>query len=125
MRSGTLRGVSKWSRRKDRYIGRLYSDIGKVPSDLGIFRSTEELREYGEEVLGLMGHEVEDRSQGARPPSPNRIGLGAGPPFLLLLLLLLSPSPPSFPPPSRSRTPTRRGKEVGREKERGAPPPLS
>ena len=27
------------------------------------------------------------------------------------------------PPPSRSRTPTRRGKEVGRERERGAPPP--
>ena len=60
--------VSKWSRRKDRYIGRLYSDIGKVPSDSGIFRSTEELREYEEKVLGLMGQVVEERRQGARPP---------------------------------------------------------
>src|SRR5215216_4759025 len=46
MRSRTRRGVSKWSRRKDSYIGRLYSDIGKVPSDSGIFRSTGELREF-------------------------------------------------------------------------------
>ena len=44
MRSGTWRGVSKWSRRKYRYIGRLYSDFRKVPSDSGIFRSTGELR---------------------------------------------------------------------------------
>ena len=42
----------KWSRRKDRYIGRPYSDIGKVPSDSGIFRSTGELLEF---VLGLNG----------------------------------------------------------------------
>ena len=33
MRSGTWRGVSKWSKCKDRYIGRLYLDIGKVLSD--------------------------------------------------------------------------------------------
>src|ERR687897_1841551 len=52
MRSGICRGVSKWPRRKDRYIGRLYSDFGKVPSDSGIFRSTGELREF---VLGLNG----------------------------------------------------------------------
>src|SRR5215216_7213081 len=52
MRSWTWRGVSRWSRSKDRYIGRLYSDIGKVPSDSGIFRSTGELREF---VLGLNG----------------------------------------------------------------------
>ena len=39
-------------RRKDLYIGRLYSDIGKVPSDSGIFESTGELREF---VLGLNG----------------------------------------------------------------------
>ena len=32
--------------------------------------------------------------------------------------------PRSPPPPSRSRTPTRRGKEVGRERERGGAPPL-
>ena len=53
MRSRTRRGVSKWSRGKDRYIGRLYSDIGKVPSDSGIFRSTGELREF---AGGSSGH---------------------------------------------------------------------
>src|SRR3954471_290084 len=52
MISGTRRGVSKWSRHKDRYIGRLYSEFGKVPSDSGLFRSTGELREF---VLGLIG----------------------------------------------------------------------
>ena len=52
MRSGTCRGVSKWLKCKDRYIGRLYSDIEKVPSDSGIFRSTRELRKF---VLGLNG----------------------------------------------------------------------
>ena len=36
MRSGTWRGVSKWSRRKDRYIGRLYSDTGWVMGVIGI-----------------------------------------------------------------------------------------
>ena len=64
---------------KDRYVGRLYSDIGKVPSDSGIFWSTGELREYGEEVLGLMDQVVEERRQDALPPSPNRIGLGGRP----------------------------------------------
>ena len=47
--------VSKWSRHKDRYIGRLYSDIGKVPSDSGIFG---EPGSYGNslgEVMGLIG----------------------------------------------------------------------
>ena len=68
MRSRTSREVSKWSRRKDRYIGRIYSDIGKVPSDSGIFGGTGELREYEEEVMGLMGQVVEERRQGARPP---------------------------------------------------------
>ena len=43
------------SRRKDRYIGRLYSDIRKVPSDSGIFEGTGELREYEEEAMGLNG----------------------------------------------------------------------
>ena len=51
----------KWSRRKDRYIRRLYSDIGKVPSDSGIFRSTGELREYGGKVLGLIGPYKKER----------------------------------------------------------------
>ena len=43
-------------------------DIGKVPSDSGIFGGTGELREYEEEVMGLMGQVVEERRQGARPP---------------------------------------------------------
>ena len=68
MRSGIGRGVSKWSRRKDRYIGRLYSDFGKVPSDSGIFEGTGKLWEYEEEPMGLMGQVVEERRQGARPP---------------------------------------------------------
>ena len=69
MRSGTCRGVSKWSRRKDRYIGRLYLDIGKVPSDSGIFRSTGELREF---VLGLNGPygKGEKRPQRVAAPLP-------------------------------------------------------
>ena len=50
-------------RGKDSYIGRLYSDIGKVSTDSGIFRGTGELREYGEEVMGLMGQVVEERRQ--------------------------------------------------------------
>src|SRR6266511_112272 len=91
MRSGTRRGVSKWSRRKDRYIGRLYSDIGKVPSDSGILWSTGELREF---ILGLNGPygKVEKRPQGWPHPSPwtgpnwTREG---GAPFL--------PSPSPFP----------------------------
>ena len=68
MRSGTLRGVSKWLRHKDLYIGRLYSDIIKVLSDSGVFGGTGELREYEEEAMGLMGQVVEERRQGARPP---------------------------------------------------------
>ena len=40
---------------KDRYIGRLYSEFGKVPSDSGIFRSTGELREFAGEYMGLIG----------------------------------------------------------------------
>ena len=39
-------------RRKDRYIGRLYSDFGKVPSDSGIFRSAGELREFAGGLKG-------------------------------------------------------------------------
>ena len=33
-----------------------------------IFGGTGELREYEEEVMGLMGQVVEERRQGARPP---------------------------------------------------------
>ena len=35
IRSRTWRGVSKWSRHKDWYIGRLYSDTGRVPGVTG------------------------------------------------------------------------------------------
>ena len=55
--------------------------MGRVPSDSGIFGGTGELREYEEEAMGLMGQVVEERRQGACPPSPNRIGLGGRPPF--------------------------------------------
>ena len=98
MRSGTGRGVSKWLRHNDRYIGRLYSDIGKVPSDSGIFWSTGELREYGKEVLGLNGPEWEGEAAARRwrapLPSPVRIGQGV---WGAAPLSLPSPLPP-FPP---------------------------
>ena len=91
MRSGTLRGVSKWSRRKDRYIGRLYSDIGKGPSDSGIFQSTKELREY---VLGLIGPYG---NRGKRPKERRRaaplwseLDKGCSPLFLVPLPLFPS-----------------------------------
>ena len=98
MRSGTRQGVSKWLRRKDRYIGRLYSDIGKVPSDSVIFRSTGELREYGEEVYGPYWALGERERRGCAPPRPIpnwTRGRGGAPSFLLFplplpcLLLLL------------------------------------
>ena len=38
-----------------------------VPSDSDIFRGTWELREYEEEVMGLMGQVMEEKMQGARP----------------------------------------------------------
>src|SRR5215216_5334486 len=95
MRSRTSRGVSKWSRRKDSYIGRLYSDIGKVPSDSSIFRSTGELREFTGGSIGPHGpsggREEAGQRSGARPPSPNRIGLGGRAPFPSL-----QPSPSFF-----------------------------
>ena len=76
---------------KDRYIGRLYSDIGKVPSDSGIFGSTGELREF---VLGLNGpyRKGEKASKGGRTPSHGLVRIGlerGGAPFL--------PSPFPFP----------------------------
>src|SRR3954462_6107508 len=99
MRSGTLRGVSKWSRRKDRYIGRLYSEFGKVPSDSGIFRSTGELREYELGLLGPYGKEGKGHQRWSRPSPwscPNWTREGERPlpsfsfslPFPSLLLLL-------------------------------------
>ena len=38
MRSRTWRGVLKWSRGKDSYIGQWYLDTGSVPGDTGYFR---------------------------------------------------------------------------------------
>ena len=78
-------------RRKDRYIGRLYSDFGKVPSDSGIYRSTGELREFAGEkywaLLGLAGkREGLPRAGRAPPHGLVRIGLGGG-----------AAPPPSFP----------------------------
>ena len=125
MRSGKSRGVSKCSRRKDRYIGRLYSDIGKVPSDSGIFGSTGELREF---YWALMGHTGKERkaSKGGRTPPHGlvRIGLGRGaPPSFLPLFSSLSfpPTPTTWkgrnPTPTGSRTPP--GRAIG-----AAPLPL-
>ena len=52
MRSGTWRGVSKWSRRKDRYIGRLYSDTRSVPEK---FRIKPECRRVSGTPRGSIG----------------------------------------------------------------------
>ena len=111
----------KWSRRKDRYIGRLYSDIEKVPSDSAIFWSTGELREFAEEYMGLIrpcGNRGE-RPKGRRPAPPlwSELDKGGSPLFLLPLLLFPSPTRKGgvllllFPSPTRkggvlgSRTP--------------------
>ena len=86
---------------KDRYIGRLYSDIGKVLSDSGIFRSTGELREYGEEYWALMGLSGKEPGGGAHPSQAQSEldkGFGARPPSPFLLHF------PPFPPsPSWTR----------------------
>ena len=104
MRSRTWRGVLKWSRGKDSYIGRLYSDIGMVPSDSGIFRSTEELREFTGRSNGPYWALVERGEKGQEvvraSPLPKlnwTRGGGAAP-------LSFSLSPPSFSPtPTRER----------------------
>ena len=71
-------------RRKDRYIGRLYSDFGKVPSDSGIYRSTGELGEFaGEKYWALMGLSGKEPGGGARPSQAQSEldkGFGARPP---------------------------------------------
>src|SRR5215216_2237334 len=99
MRSRTSRGVSKWSRRKDSYIGRLYSDIGKVPSDSGIFRSTRGVTGIRGNIwalVGFRGKREEDTRAGCAPhgPSPNWTRGRGGAPSFLLLFLLPSPSLP-------------------------------
>ena len=112
MRSRTRRGVSKWSRSKDRYIGRLYSDIGKVPSDSGIFRSTGELRDSPGSIWALLGYTgIEKRGQkegGARPSSGPNWTRGAAPFSLFLspsFLLSYYNKGRRSPTPGGSRTP--------------------
>ena len=126
-RSGTCRGLSKWPRHKDRYIGRLYSDFGKVPSDSGIYWSTGELREFaGEKYWALLGHTgIDERGQkegGMRPPSGLNWTRGAAPfSFALSSSFLLSYSNKErrSPTPGGSRTPPLRALLLGRP-----PPPL-
>ena len=99
-------------RRKDRYIGRLYSDFGKVPSDSGIFRSTGELREFAGEYMGLIGPYGNrgERPKGRRraPPSGPNWTRGAAHFSLFLspsFLLSYSNKGRRSPTPGGSRTP--------------------
>ena len=137
MRSGTRRGVSKWSRRKDRYIGRLYSDIGKGPSDSGIFRSTGELREFAVEYMGLIGPYGNrgDRPKGWSHPSPwsgpnwTREGGRPLPSFSFSLPLLyslsLTPTPTTWKGGGGILLPVGVGLLQGRHRGRPSrPPPL-
>ena len=100
----------KWSRRKNRYIGRLYSDIGKVPSDSGIFGSTGELREF---VLGLNGPYGKGEKGLKRWPHPSpwsgpnwtREGGRTLPSFSFPLPFSYSHKEGRSPTPGGSRTP--------------------
>ena len=138
----------KWSRCKDQYIGRLYSYIRKVPSDLGFFWSTEELREFIGRTNGpywALVERGEKRQEVARSsplPKPNCTRGGGAAPFPSpspslsfsptpnsneggILLGLGSPSRiPLFPFRNRREE---RGKEKGSRKGQGggAPPPSS
>ena len=94
MWSRTWRGVSKWSRHEDWYIGSLCLDIGSVSGEIGILP---EYREVTGTPRGLNGPtwalvEIEGSkgSVGHAPQGPNRIGLGQrgpAPSFLLPLSL--------------------------------------
>ena len=53
--SRTWRGVSKWSRHKDWYIVRLYSDTGSVPEKFRIKPEHRGLPEPPGGLMGLMG----------------------------------------------------------------------
>ena len=127
----------KWSRRKDRYIGRLYSEFGKVPSDSGIYRSTGELREFaGEKYWALLGHtgkrEGLPRAGRAPPrPSPNWTrGRGCAPSFLAYsfplpcLLLVLHGRNPSWTRKGEILLLVGVGLPLGRAIERAGPPLL-
>ena len=50
-----MRGVSKWSRGKDSYIGRLHLDIRMVASDSGIFSEYREVTGTPGEKYGPYG----------------------------------------------------------------------
>src|SRR5215216_1995749 len=91
MRSWTWRGVSKWSRGKDSYIGRLYSDIGMVPSDSGSLSEFQGVTGIPGKLWALMGPSGKERRAarvGSVPPMaiPNWTREGAVPPSFLLSL---------------------------------------
>ena len=114
MRSGTWRGVLKWSRHKDRYIGRLYSDIGKVPSGSGIFPENREVTKTPGRSIGPIGPYWRRGERPCEsPPCPNRIGLGEGvaplfpSPSLSLPLFPLRWKEGGGPNPTWTRSPSR------------------
>ena len=86
-------GVSKWSRHKDRYIGRLYLDTGKVPGEIGTIPELREVIRTPGEVYGpywaLVERRGKDQGRG-RPPKPNPNWEGGLPPFPSSLLPLPS-----------------------------------
>ena len=71
MRSRTWRGVLKWTRHKDQYIGRLYLDIGKVLECIGYLSDHRKgFWEGHGDLLGLLGQRGKHTSpQGAGAPS--------------------------------------------------------
>ena len=114
-----------WSRRKDRYIGRLCSDTGSVSGGIGHIPEYRGVTGTPRGVYGpywaLVGERRRRPRRGA-PPKPNPNWEGGRPPFPSSL------SPPSFlsysyleggnPTPGGSRTP------LGRAIERAGPPLL-
>ena len=70
MRSRTWRGVSKWSRGKDWYIGRQYSDTGSVSGSTGYLSGHRKgFRAPPTKDMGLMGQEGKHTShKGAGAP---------------------------------------------------------
>ena len=102
----TWRGVSKWSRHKDWYIGRIYLDTGKVPEKFGAPGGYRNPPGGIWALLGPCRRKREGAREGGAPPqAQSELGRGAGPPFpfsfplflLLLLVLLPNTSTLSFP----------------------------
>ena len=90
MWSRTWRGVSKWSRHKDWYIGSLCLDIGSVLGEIGILPGYREVTGTPREPYGPSWALVERRKgqpKGAArlPPSPSpiRTRRGGRPPLSL------------------------------------------